>query len=482
MDRIGLRASINLVIILVIGLLIGPVMGPVMGPVIGPVIGPVSESMVTGAAYAQGQQSPTQKSALLKTFSWAGGIEDTFIPQERPGLRPLEEYELTQHYAQWREDIDRAASLGITKLRWGTPWYKSEPQPGVYDWKWTDEVLDYMINKRHIDPIIDLVHYGTPLWMKDSFTDPAYAQAVSDYARAFATRYKNKVKYYTPLNEPAVNSEFCGLNGQWPPYLKGDVGYLQVLLPIARGIQMETRAIRDADPDATIVAVEAMTLKQATSAETQNDARNAFDRDMLPWDLVNGKVDERHPLYGWLLKNGVKVEKLDELRKGAIHADVLGVNFYPWSIKALSTANGKVEEKPGPQRGRLLLEVLKNVWEHAKTPMFVTETSSLGDVTTRALWMAETIDAVRLARDEGIPVVGYTWFPIITMVDWTYRTSTQPAAEHLIHLGLWDSKFDAAGILQRQETPLVDNYRSWVKLGMPVQKSSTVQLGLQSAP
>lgn len=426
--------------------------------------------LVVGIFLASAAGAPCQPSRnerdLVQSFSWAGGIEDTFIPQEKPGLRPLEEYELTQHYTQWREDIDRAASLGITKLRWGTPWYKTEPQRGVYDWKWTDEVLDYMINKRHIDPIIDLVHYGTPLWMKDSFIDPTYPQAVADYARAFATRYKGKAKYYTPLNEPAVNSEFCGQNGEWPPYLTGEKGYLQVLLPIARGIQMETQAIRQVDPTAVIVAVEAITLKRSTGTETQAAARDARYRDMLPWDLVSGNVNERHPLRDWLLKNGVQPEKLAELQKGATHADVLGVNFYPWSIKDLVSTGGKTEEKSGPPRGRLLLEVLRNVWEHVRVPLFVTETSCLGDVTARSLWMAETIDAVRLAREEGIEVIGYTWFPLITMVDWTYRKGAKPAAEYLIHLGLWDSKFDDKGVLQRQETPLVDNYRSWIKLGM----------------
>ena len=34
-------------------------------------------------------------------FLWATGIEDTFIPQARPGLWVLDEYQLTQHYELW---------------------------------------------------------------------------------------------------------------------------------------------------------------------------------------------------------------------------------------------------------------------------------------------------------------------------------------------------------------------------------------------
>ena len=147
------------------------------------------------------------KNPIDSEFLWAGGIEDTFIPQERPGLRALEEYELTQHYQQWRDDLARAASLGIGALRWGVPWYRVEPAPGVFDWDWIDEVLGYLVHDLQIEPIVDLMHYGTPLWLEGSFTASDYPERVAMYAGAFAARYGELVRYYTPLNEPTVNAE-----------------------------------------------------------------------------------------------------------------------------------------------------------------------------------------------------------------------------------------------------------------------------------
>jgi hypothetical protein len=38
-------------------------------------------------------------------FLWATGIEDTFIPQTRPGHRALDEYQLMGHYEHWRQDL-----------------------------------------------------------------------------------------------------------------------------------------------------------------------------------------------------------------------------------------------------------------------------------------------------------------------------------------------------------------------------------------
>jgi beta-glucosidase len=77
--------------------------------------------------------------------------------------------------------------------------------------------------------------------------------------------------------------------------------------------------------------------------------------------------------------------------------------------------------------------------------------------------MDETIAAVREVRAAGLPVIGYTWFPLITMIDWAYRTSTLPVADHLLHLGLWDSHFDQQGVLVREPTPLVARYRGYIR-------------------
>ena len=66
-------------------------------------------------------------------FLWAGGIEDTFVPQARPGHRPLDEYELMGHYEHWREDLDLSTDLRLKALRWGITWYKVEPEPGKFD-------------------------------------------------------------------------------------------------------------------------------------------------------------------------------------------------------------------------------------------------------------------------------------------------------------------------------------------------------------
>ena len=64
-------------------------------------------------------------------FLWAVGIENTFVPHTRAGHRRLDEYELMDHYRLWRQDLDLAADLGISTIRYGIPWYRVNPRPGV---------------------------------------------------------------------------------------------------------------------------------------------------------------------------------------------------------------------------------------------------------------------------------------------------------------------------------------------------------------
>jgi beta-glucosidase/6-phospho-beta-glucosidase/beta-galactosidase len=396
-------------------------------------------------------------------FIWAGGIEDTFIPQARPGMRPLEEYELTQHYTQWRDDLRRAASLGITMLRWGVPWYRVEPAQGRFDWRWIDEVLPFMVRELGIQPIVDLMHYGTPLWLERSFDDPSYPALVAAYQQAFAERYRGLVHYYTPLNEPTVNAALCGRRGEWPPYLTGEAGYARVLLQLARGIQRSAAAVRAADPRAALVAVEAMGWSRAASEAACAAAERRERGELLAWDLYSGLVDEQHPLYAELLAHGASAAELEELRAQGVRHDIFGVNFYPWSACVVQVgAGGAAETLPVPRDGRLLADVLRRCHAHTGLPLIVTETSANEPVAGRAAWMDETLEAVRAVRAQGEPAIGYTWFPLITMVDWAYRTSQQPVEQHLLHLGLWDSAFDAGGVLVRHETPLVAKYRAVV--------------------
>ncbi|HLT67247.1 MAG TPA: family 1 glycosylhydrolase, partial [Microbacterium sp.] len=123
------------------------------------------------------------------------GIEDTFVPQERPGERAIDEYALTEHDIRWHDDLALAAEVGADFVRWGVPWYRVQPEPGRFDWSWLDRVFARFA-ELGIRPIVDLMHYGTPLWMPGQFDDADYPQRVAEYSVQVAERYADTVTDY----------------------------------------------------------------------------------------------------------------------------------------------------------------------------------------------------------------------------------------------------------------------------------------------
>jgi beta-glucosidase/6-phospho-beta-glucosidase/beta-galactosidase len=398
-----------------------------------------------------------------KDFLWAAGIEDTFVPQSKSGHRPLDEYELMGHYEHWKEDIDLAEELGLKALRWGVPWYKAEPEQGKFDWRWTDEVIPYICETRKILPIIDLMHYGCPFWLKKEFANRDYPSFVARYAAAFAERYKGLVKWYTPLNEPIINSLMCGMRGIWPPYLKGDTGYIKIMLQLAKGIIRTVQAIKEIDPDTVMVHVEATGLTRTAREDLKSLAHEEEMRGYLCFDLISGRLTHDHALFSWLVRNGVHPESLDELRQGQTVLDVVGLNFYPqWSTKQLYIdERGRLAFRETEFEGDGFSELILKYFNRYNAPVMITETSAVGSDDVRSQWLERSLASIKVLRGNGVPVIGYTWFPLFTMVDWRYRFSQEPIEHFYLELGLY--RLDRSGERRWEPTPLVEQFKGYVR-------------------
>ncbi len=397
-------------------------------------------------------------------FRWAVGIEDTFIPQVASTTgRMLDEYDLTQHYRFWREDLALAASLGVRTMRYGIPWYKVNPARGVFDWSWTDEVLPYMIRDLKIEPIIDLVHYGCPLWLQREFANPTYAEQVAEYAAAFVERYRGLTRFYTPLNEPLVNTRYCGYTGYWPPYLRGWPGYVSILMALTHGMSRTIAAIRELQPDAVIVQAEASSANSTADSSLADELEFVRRRQFLPNDLVLGRVDDAHPMQDWLLRNGAPPALLQWLHAHPQPIDIVGVNFYPGMSCYRLLRQGEAVVRKRYYGGAAELEhILRAYHDHYQRPVMITEISTPGPVERRARWLSASLGAVRNMRTAGVPVVGYTWWPLFSLITWQYRRGRKLVDAYLAHMGLWDLRSAGTDTFQRNPTKLVALYADCV--------------------
>jgi beta-glucosidase len=398
-------------------------------------------------------------------FEWLAGIEDTFItaPSPRTG-RTLDEYELTEHYRRWRSDLDLFAELGVRSVRYGIPWHRINPAPGVWDFTWADAPLERLL-ELGIQPIVDLVHYGLPPWIEGAFLHPDFDRFMAEYSARIVERFRGRIRTYTPLNEPRVTAWYCGKLGWWPPFRRGWRGFLAVLLGVCRGIVSSVHAMRNVDPSIVHAHVDATDLYEAADPSLTQEASRRQELVFLALDLITGRVAPGHALYDWIVSLDVREAELAWFQTRAIDLELVGINLYPlFSEKRLVRTPLGLRTRMTYAPANIIDRLSELYWTRYGRSLFISETASEGSVRRRQKWLQDSVAAVGRVRARGVPLVGYTWWPLFALVTWGYREGQKPAGEYLKQMGLWDLQPSSDG-LERVRTPLVDDFRALVEQG-----------------
>jgi beta-glucosidase len=392
-------------------------------------------------------------------FEWLAGIEDTFItaPSARTG-RTLDEYELTGHYQRMHQDLALFAELGLRSVRYGIPWHRINPRRGEWDFEWADRPLERLL-ELGIAPVVDLVHYGLPAWIDGAYLNPDYPEFVAEFASRVADRYRGRIHTYTPLNEPRVTAWYCGRLGWWPPFGRSWRGFVQVMVGVCRGIVRTVEALRAVDPEIVDAHVDATDLYAAISADLAVEAQLRQQIVFLALDLVSGRVQPGHALFEWMLANGASPADLEWFAARALRPDLIGINLYPlFSEKRLVRSKRGQRIRMRYASANIVDRLAELYWSRYRRPLFISETASEGSVARRRAWLEESVRATARVRARGVPLVGYTWWPLFALVTWGYREGRKPAHDYLRQMGLWNLRVEPDGALARERTELVDRY------------------------
>ncbi len=280
------------------------------------------------------------ESLPFKQFVWGAGIECSFIPH-----LDVDQFQWTQHNQFWREDLRRAQEeLGITHLRYAFPWHQLEPKRNTFDWSFSDERIEEM-QKLGLTPMIDVMHFGTPLWLKQAVGDPEFPESLEHFAEAIVGRYRDVVKTWCPFNEPLVSALFSGDFGFWPPHSRKWRGYMPVLTRIVQAVNRGIRAVRRIQPEATVLLCDAVESYKSRNKDLQTEVKRRNLRRFLVMDLLAGKVDRHHPLYQWVTSYGMSELDLDWFRANPQLPDVFGLDYYPHSDWQIERGGDQVRQR-----------------------------------------------------------------------------------------------------------------------------------------
>ncbi|MDQ6639797.1 MAG: family 1 glycosylhydrolase, partial [Pseudomonadota bacterium] len=369
-------------------------------------------------------------------------------PTVGPGRSRVDEMEKCGHYEKWRTDFDCVQQLGIGVLRYGPPLHRTWLGPGRYDWEFADLAFAELL-RRDITPMADLCHFGVPDWLGD-FQNPDFAPLFADYARAFAERYR-WVQLYTPVNEMFICASFSGALGWWNEQLKSDLGFVTALKHLVKANVLAMQAIAELRPNALFIQSESSEYFHADSPDAIKPAEVANSKRFLSLDLNYGKrVDSE--MYEYLSDNGLTREEyrffLDNRMKQ--HC-VMGNDYYVTNEHRVfadgsSIAAGEVFGYDG---------ITWQYYDRYRLPVMHTETNFAqgpqGDEAVYWLWK-EWANVLRV-RNDGIPVVGFTWYSLTDQVDWD--TALRENNGRVNALGLFD--------LERRIRPVGEAYRKIVR-------------------
>src|SRR5205085_824324 len=147
-------------------------------------------------------------------------------------------------------------------------------------------------------------------------------------------------------------------------------------------------------------------------------------------------VDDRHPLAAWLFANGFEGNDMAWFASRRVALDVIGVNYYPeMSVLKLKRDGGGLATERVLAGVDGLRRSLAAFAGRYRRPLFISETSTNGTIADRAQWLSDSLAAIPTFRAAGLPVVGYTWWPLFDLIDWVYRSGARPVEDYITRLG-----------------------------------------------
>lgn len=407
--------------------------------------------MRSNATNTMGLQTAASRQLPITQFIWGAGVECSFVPHLN-----VDQFEWTQHNRFWKDDFRRAREeLGVSHLRYSFPWHLIETKRGHFDWSMADERMEFC-EQIGIKLLLDVMHFGTPLWLKQAVGDVEFPEALEDFTRAIVGRYAQSIEIISPCNEPLVVALFSGDFGFWPPHSRKWRGYMPILSRIVQGVNRSIRAVRETKHDAVVLLCDSAENYKTRQESLAVEVRRRNLRRFLALDLLTGRVDHHHPLYQWLVSYGFNEIDLDWLRNNPQSPDVLGLDYYTHSDWQLDVINGNVRQRRAESPVGLY-GVGNAYYQRYGLPLMLTETSVEGQGINREIWLETTIDDGRRLREEGVPLLGYFWWPLVDQLDWDGALTHRVGKIH--EVGLYNLRRQGDGTLARVASPLVKLFR-----------------------
>jgi beta-glucosidase len=361
---------------------------------------------------------------------FATGVENS-VPTIDGGRVRVDEMASCGHYKHWKRDFELVEEMGIGYLRYGPPIHTTWLGVGKYDWEFADLTFAEL-KRRNLVPIVDLCHFGVPDWI-GNFQNGDFPELFAAYAQAFAARFP-WVQIYTPVNEMYICATFSARYGWWNEQLSSDQAFVTAIKNIVKANVCAMRAILNERPDAIFIQSESSEYFHAESPAAIQPAEIMNSQRFLSLDLNYGRrLDSQ--MYEYLMDNGMTREEYHFFLDSRLKQHCIMGNDYYVTNEHRVSADGSTRAS-----GEIFgySEITRHYHNRYRLPVMHTETNlNQGPLGTEAVdWMWKQWANVLRVRNDGVPIVGFTWYSLTDQIDWD--SALRETAGNVNPLGLYD--------------------------------------------
>ncbi len=315
----------------------------------------------------------------------------------------------TKHYDLWRDDFRILKELGINTLRYGPPYFSTHTGPGKYDWSFADETLAALHDQK-VQVIIDLCHFGVPDWV-GNFQNPDWPRLFVEYVGAFARRFP-WIRFYTPVNEIFIAATFSAQFGWWNERLSSDRAFVKALKHLCQANVLAMHAIMKINPGALFIQSESSQYFHAEEPCCEDAARRYNEKRFLSFDLTYGH-HVNATIYEYLLDNGMTRDEYHWFLQHQLKSRCIMGNDYYSTNENLVRADGSIALS-----GEIFgyYPITHQYYARYGLPVMHTETNS--DDPDAVRWLQKEWANVHRLKQDGVPLVGFTWYSLQDQVDW----------------------------------------------------------------
>ena len=303
-------------------------------------------------------------------------------------------------YHRYGEDVELLARLGFDNYRFSLEWSRIEPEDGEF----SKAALDHYrrvcatCHEHGVTPVVTYHHFTTPRWLaaRGGWEDPATADRFARFAERATAALGDLTPRACTINEPNMVATIGYLAGAFPPGVRDGARRRAVNQVFADAHRKAVDAVHAGPGDVEVGLTLAMSDMQAVDG---GEAKR--DRILEQLEDVYLEAATGDDFIGVQTYSRTRIGPDGDLGpEEGVETTIMGYEFWPEALAA----------------------TIRRAWAQTDhTPVLVTENGiATTDDTRRVEYVRRALGGVLDCLDEGIEVLGYTYWSALDNFEWAH--------------------------------------------------------------